>query len=128
MRTLSARFLSMVLLTLCAVPALAQEREHKHLSDLMRLPYLGIWLAAALVCYVVFVVGVTVLFQNGNYPPVVARLAWWLGATTFTLFVVFYVIGHMLSIVLPLYALAIIFVLLLLIAVVLAVTRPRAAT
>ena len=116
---------SIALLCALAAPASAQAAEPKTLAALLHLPYLGMWLAAALVCYVVFVVGVTVLFQSGSYPPNVARVGWWLGATCFTLFVIFYLIGHVLGIILPIYALAMVFVLLLLAAVVLLATRPR---
>jgi hypothetical protein len=125
MRRLTACLSSLVLLCAVASPAFAQETETKTLASLFHLPYVVMWLVAAAVCYVIFVVGVTVLFQGSSYPPDVARVGWCLGAVCFTVFVIFYLIGHVLAIALPLYVLAVIFILLLLAAILLLATRPR---
>ena len=112
---------------LCSsLPALAQgTRPHTFMSLVTYPPALGWLVCSGLGAYLLSVV-ITALFGRSGFPPTVARLGCWVGLTFWMLFIVFFISGWILHLVIPAFILVILILLIVLFGVVLMLTRRRA--
>lgn len=120
---------------LCLMPAalaFAQQptartasRPPQHtLADLVLYPPALAWLIGITLAAWLFSAAIVYLFSARSYPPLIARVASWLGCSFWGCAVTFYVIGSVLKIGLPIYAVVIVLCLLLTVGVLLIATRP----
>jgi hypothetical protein len=131
MRRNCVRIVSLLALLSLEGVALAQSptprpAPPKHtLVDLFVYPPAVAWLVAGTIACYLFSVAIVALFGSRGYPPTVGRAACWMGVCAWMLFVTFYIIGSILSVGLPIYAVIILIALLVLGGVLLLATRPH---
>jgi hypothetical protein len=95
------------------------------LTDLFVYPPALAWLLIVTIASWLVSVVIVGMLNRSSYPPLLARIACWIGATGWLIAVTFFVVGYILHIGVPIYTTIIIICLLLVLGVLLFATRPQ---